>query len=1124
MRSGGPCLDFNPASEPGTANERIPINSPIHGFSVVFSTSKNRVMPAQLLAESNILLRPDLVSTPEWILVGLCLIALITLVVLHRRHRPGANPGFRWGMIAARVVTGAIFFWALWQVLGRHFLLATSWSLWTWAWIGGFAVEAVAGLYRLERGTVSKATGTGLLLLRIAAVGLLLFILVQPVYARDGERRIDKTIVVLLDDSESMQLTDEHLDLTAKLQLARLFGVSAAANRPGLDEVGAELRRLRDGLAIERTALQGSGTSDDANRSLLTLRTRSLRPTLEAANRDLTAQAKAVETSRDELSQPPLVNSLSEVAKRLHAFADASDMLLSMIPEEPEDGKALEPIRKHLDELLDQMEAFEPQLARQQKDADAAYYASLDDADRGEIESVTKETRAAIAREVLAGGESPLLLDLQEKYHLRFVRFARNSEEINPEEWSAPLPDTPTGTNASVVGLTSTPAEREEIQNRQAAFRQLTDLTSAFEELLGDAPDQSLGGILLLSDGRHNAPVAVEAAARRLGIEGAPICSVVIGGQKAPTDASILNVVKPDSIFLGDKAVIKADLKLDGLRGKTVKVLLMHGDEIIEEEKIKVPDEAFRTSVRFADLPEIEGIRDYSLELLAENGDVIEHDLFPDNNRWAFEIAVSDDRTNVLIVDYSPRYEFRYLRNLFYGRDKSVHLQYVLFHPDKIFGQEDPGVVYASAARKFGDAQATRLPRDRDEWLKFDVIILGDLPPSSVSEETWKDIEYCVNERGALLVVVSGPRYMPHAQEDPTLLNLLPVDFEPNTASLDSAPEPNGFHLRLTAEGRGHIVMQQSTSPSENLQIWASQPVFYWRHPVIGVKDGAEVLAWAEPVQEEETLIEVDSPSGVEQALEALAKKQEEEAKRSLVVVQKYGKGRVAMLNTDRMWRLRYRVGDVYHHRFWGQLVRWGAGESLRSGTKNVRLGTDMLVYTPVDPIQIRAKVVTDDSVPVTDDKLFANIKLDGKLLSRVQLEYNEDSHGIYSAKADPILQPGRYTIEVEGEKAMALLKADDDLEDALVETEFVVVTTRNPVELAELTADPGLLGRIASVTGGRTAPPHLAAGLVPIFGDAQELISDRRDIALWDKWPLLLLLLGLLTAEWVWRRLSGLT
>ena len=73
------------------------------------------------------------------------------------------------------------------------------------------------------------------------------------------------------------------------------------------------------------------------------------------------------------------------------------------------------------------------------------------------------------------------------------------------------------------------------------------------------------------------------------------------------------------------------------------------------------------------------------------------------------------------------------------------------------------------------------------------------------------------------------------------------------------------------------------------------------------------------------------------------------------------------MLHFDQTWRFRYGVGDTYHHRFWGQVTRWGAGPNLRSGNEFVRLGTDRLSYTPDDSIDVTAKVLDTERRPVTD-------------------------------------------------------------------------------------------------------------------------------------------------------------
>ncbi|MEC9056576.1 MAG: hypothetical protein VX633_14780, partial [Verrucomicrobiota bacterium] len=385
------------------------------------------------------------------------------------------------------------------------------------------------------------------------------------------------------------------------------------------------------------------------------------------------------------------------------------------------------------------------------------------------------------------------------------------------------------------------------------------------------------------------------------------------------------------------------------------------------------------------------------------------------------ETAITDARTNVLILDSHPRWEFRYLRNLFYGRDKSIHLQYVLLEPDTILGQQEERVP-ASAARKFGDAQATDLPESEEEWRKFDVIIIGDVPPESINENTWDIIRNCVTDRAAFLVAIAGPRHMPHAFQSGIARDLLPVRYTPSRRTFFGTKEPP-FRLILTAEGRNHPITAQSDSRLENERLWGEFPDFRWRHPVDGVKEGASVLVVASSEESEEAA--VGNVDDLRSALSRLAQRKEREAKNALLVAQQVGNGKVAMLLTDRTWRLREGVGDIYHHRFWGQLVRWGAGPNLRSGTPSVRLGTDQLSYTGDDKLQITARLLDEQKNPVEDESLKAEIWRDGEKLTTVQMRYVEGSPGLHKAQAGPFPGSGDYQIRLEGRKASDLLEGE---------------------------------------------------------------------------------------------------
>ena len=519
-----------------------------------------------------------------------------------------------------------------------------------------------------------------------------------------------------------------------------------------------------------------------------------------------------------------------------------------------------------------------------------------------------------------------------------------------------------------------------------------TDLAGALGTVLEQVPPDELAGVLLVSDGRHNRPERVEDVARRFGILDAPVGMIAVGSAEPPKDASIISVKAPEAIHLGDRMRVTVEAKFDGYSGQRAKVSLKRGKDLLEEREIAIPQEHHREEIRFAQLPEEGGVGNYQVEISG-----LEGERFADNNAWEFETSITDARTHVLIVEGHPRWEFRYLRNLFYGRDKSVHLQYVLMHPDKVDGQQDASIP-ASASRPFGDAQATRLPASEEEWRKFDVIILGDLEPAAVDDKTWQIISRCVNERAALLVMAAGPRYMPHAISSEAGKALVPAEVDWGTRTyFSNTGDP--FRFELTGEGQRHPITQQSSGETENRSVWSGFPELHWRHPVSSLKEGAEVLLTAMAAGERQT---ISGGANLDNALDALATRREREAKAALLVTRQTGKGKVALLLTDRTWRLREGAGDLYHHRFWGNLVRWGAGPTLRSGGERVRLGTDQLTYTPDDKVKVTARLRDTDLRPVDDDSLSAKISLNGKTLTTVKMIAVANSNGLYEAELKP--------------------------------------------------------------------------------------------------------------------------
>ena len=157
--------------------------------------------------------RPDLLD-PEISTFAVAGLAVTLLLLWRGSHRLKhyARKGWQeWAFFVCRVALGTLALWATSQFLARFFALTTSWAIWIPSIVAAIAMELVVCLYALERKAVQRRDGKIMVLLRLGAVGALFLMLLQPVLSWDSEHEFGREIVVLIDDSESMQIVDENL-------------------------------------------------------------------------------------------------------------------------------------------------------------------------------------------------------------------------------------------------------------------------------------------------------------------------------------------------------------------------------------------------------------------------------------------------------------------------------------------------------------------------------------------------------------------------------------------------------------------------------------------------------------------------------------------------------------------------------------------------------------------------------------------------------------------------------------------------------------------------------------------------------------------------------------------------
>jgi hypothetical protein len=334
----------------------------------------------------------------------------------------------------------------------------------------------------------------------------------------------------------------------------------------------------------------------------------------------------------------------------------------------------------------------------------------------------------------------------------------------------------------------------------------------------------------------------------------------------------------------------------------------------------------------------------------------------------------------------------------------------------------------------------------------------------------------------------------------------------------------NGFRVLLTDEGHRTQFLEMEPVPEDSKKRWSLLPPHSWA--IIGdCKPGAVPLA---------SFTEERGPKPVaglatEPIIPDRSQASEDPArKRALIVRQNYGFGRVLYIGLDSTWRWRYKIGDTYHHRFWGQVVRWAASDKpLIAGNDHVRFGTREPVYPQGGEVDVVVRL-GEDVKP-----LGANAAAQARIVRVDDKNPTEAAVGLVPLKAleaqprllegrIPGLAPGRYAIELDipdlSDKLAGLSIAD--MKD---KAPSFTVAPQTSAESLELATNWSLLQELAQRSGGQVYTAENAKELGDKLAQqvkTQTVPSERK---LWQEWATLIVFLGFLTAEWVGRKWAGL-
>lgn len=1034
-----------------------------------------------------------------------------------RRLASPRRPPARVAFFCARAFTGFLALVAAADAAQRFVIFATNWPIPAVLAATALAVEAVVSLYGEERSAAQKRSAGLMVSARVALVLAIGAMLCQPVLVFETERKIERTVAILLDRSASMQVQDRGLTPSEKLRIAEFLSGGKIRRKYAPERAAEELlsaqKKLRT-LAVGVSALSGLPAEERDKR--FDAKARATRDSIRTASEEIVSATNILSAALPEQwigADSPIRKSIAGILGRIENSAsvplkESLDLLDSLYARERKNEKDGRP-SDYLEKLIGALNRassglldIQADIAKAGRDVDEAWWLSLPEEKRAEIDRMSLLSRYDLAREILlrapaagANGKDTrsFLESLRKSYTVRLYTF---DSETSPatEKTLSETNSVPTGTDPF---------------NEAGALG--TDIASALEFAGRDVPAERLSSVIILTDGRHNARSSPETVAQALASRQTPVHCVMLGaGAKPPPDAGFLAVDAPDTVYTNDRVLVAAEIKLDGLQGSNALVTLYRNDSLVASSVVAAASESVRAKANLADMPGTNGMHVYRLELQRFDGEVTFS-----NNTATVCVTVMDEKTKLLVVEGWPRWEYRFIKNLFETRDPSVLLQQVLIHPDPLAGVPALPPVHASAARPPGETEATALPETAEEWMKFDAVILGDVSPEDLGDAGMAALRRFVIERGGTLAVIAGPRHMPHFFGGTPLAELLPVSFAPDTRPCFAGPE-DSFRIALTAEGRNHVLTRLAAEGESNDAIWNGLPDIRWRHGGVRAKEGARVLAYA--VAPDARGMEAGAVPAAIPTEEALRRREEYERTHPLIVVHNAGMGRVVFLAFDHAWRLRYRAGDLYHHRLWGQILRWGGGEKLAYGTPHARLGTGKSRYQAGEPVRISARLSASDWSPINDARVSVDVVKDGKVALRKTLARLAGSAGLYSADVGA-LPPGEYRVDLDCRGAGNLPEAENTGKISA----WFSVARDFPHELGELAADTGFLKRIADLSGGKAVEPDRIGELLPELGEPSASVRELIQKDLWNGWPLLALIAALAGCEWVIRKKAGL-
>jgi len=613
---------------------------------------------------------------------------------------------------------------------------------------------------------------------------------------------------------------------------------------------------------------------------------------------------------------------------------------------------------------------------------------------------------------------------------------------------------------------------RMEKNDQWKADAPATHINAGLRQLLAETSDLPVGAVVLLSDGAENSAggaggggIDLETISalhnRRL-----PVHTIGFGNPQAAHDVEMDDALVAAKAMAGSRMKATVSFHQHGYAGRKATLLVKDGDKPLDTQEVTLgADGAVQSETVFFNAGDA-GVKSIEFSLGLMDGEENAQ-----NNRVTRLVDVSGEPRRILYVEGEPRWEYKFIRRAEVD-DKGIQVVSMLRTTEnKIYRQgiSDPSEL------------ADGFPTKAEDLFRYQAILIGSVEAEYFTPSQQELLREFVDKRGGGVLFLGGRSSLSEGGWGSSgAADLLPT-FLPN--------DKGTFHrepatVELTAAGAESPITRVLDDRAQNVDRWRKLPYLNDYQDAGTPKPGATVLA------------------------QMVAGKT-----MPLLVTQNYGRGRTAVLATGGTWRWQMSspLGDTAHDLFWQQLLRWLAKDSPG------QVAVTMPQQTLMDDgrVALTATVRDREFSPAPDAHVTAHVIGPQGAEALVDMTPVANTPGTFEAEWTAE-RPGSYVAEVTAEGAGTKAGEEPGKDSIAFQREDGVAENFHTEQNREL------LTKLSEETGGRYWTQEELDRLPKEISYSEAGISVRDTKELWDMPVVFLVLLGLMSADWLLRRKWG--